>query len=103
MMVLPNTNFPGLPSECETIWEGIVKVDPGLMEYVSSQGIRQDGFKVFTVRDSKYQHEDNAQLDNPLGSKDFPNKITLFVEGGEILEYMSCLAIKYYEYSSSSN
>jgi hypothetical protein len=102
MMVLPKTNLPGLPSECETVWEGIVKVDPGLMEYISSQRIWQDGFKVFTVIDSKYQYEDNAQLDNPIGSKDFPNKITLFVEAGEILEYMNCHAIKYYEYSSSS-
>lgn len=102
MTVLSYTNFPGIPSDYEIMWEGIVKVDPGVTEHISSQTIERDGFKLFTIIDSRYRFEDNAQLDNPMGFKDFPNKIILPVKGGEILEYMSCLVIKCYVYSSGS-
>jgi hypothetical protein len=102
MMELSDTAFPGIFSDYETIWEGIVKVDPGITEYISSQKSQPNGFKVFTIEDSKYQYQDNAQLDNPMALKDFPNKILLFVTGGEIMEYMSCLAIKCHKWSPGS-
>lgn len=99
---MPPANFPGISSDYDVMWKGIVKVDLSIAEHISSEASEEDGFKLFTIRDSRYKYEDNTQLDNPTGLRDFPNKIILLVRGGEILEYMSCLVIKSHVYSSRS-
>jgi hypothetical protein len=94
-------NFPGIPSDFEVIWQGIVKVDQSIAEHASSVSSEKDDFNLFIITDSKYRYEDNAQFDNTDGRQDFPNNVLLLVEGGEILEYMNCLVIRSYEFSES--
>jgi Short C-terminal domain len=94
-------NFPGIPSDYEVIWQGIVRVDRSISEHASSVSIERDGFKLFAIKDSKYRYEDNAQFDNIDGLQDFPNNVLLLVKDGEILEYMNCLVIICYVFSES--
>jgi hypothetical protein len=94
-------NFPGIPSDFEVIWQGIVRVDQSIAEHASPVSSERDDFNLFLITDSKYSYEDNAQFDNSDGRQDFPNNILLLVEGQEILEYMNCLVIRSYEFSES--
>ncbi len=94
MIVLPYTGFPY--SSLVRLWKGVVKVDGSLADKTSSW-LDFDDYRVFTINDSKYRYQDNAQLDNYEGAADFPNEITLFVSGNEILEQMQCTVVKGYK------
>ena len=88
-------DFSCFPSDYEVLWRGIIKLDPSVSRYISSAG--DQDFKVVDISDSAYPRIDRGQLDNPDGLDDFPSKITIFVNGKEALEYMSCSAIMCYE------
>lgn len=83
------------PSGRAILWEGIVKVDPSISTHLD-EAVEDNGQKVITITDNVYPYQDNAQLDNPGLADDFPNKISLFVKGAEILEYMNCSVFKGY-------
>jgi Short C-terminal domain len=94
-------NFPGIPSDFEVMWQGIVRVDQSIAEYASPVLTERDDINLFLITDTKYSYEDNVQFDNADGRHDFPNNILLFVEGREILEYMNCLVVRSYGFSES--
>lgn len=94
-------NFPGIPSDFEVMWQGIVRVDQSIAEHASPVSSERDDINLFLITDTKYSYEDNAQFDNADGRHDFPNNILLLVEGREILEYMNCLVVRSYGFSES--
>jgi hypothetical protein len=81
----------------EVLWHGVVKIDPSISTHMPEATESSNGLKVFTVTDSSFPYEDNAQLDNPDLVADFPNNISIYVTGGKILEYMKCSVIKRYK------
>lgn len=80
----------------EMLWQGIVKIDPSISMIMPEARDADNGLKLFTIVDSTFQYEDNAQLDNPDLVADLPNSISIYVTGGKILEYMKCSVIKRY-------
>lgn len=88
--------LPHLPPHQEVLWSGIVKLDPSVSQHISE--ITEEGdFKIIGITDSNYPYRDTGQLDNSEGLDDFPNTVTIFVKGKEILEYMNCSVIMGYQ------
>lgn len=81
----------------EVLWHGVVKIDPSISTHMPEATESSNGLKVFTVTDSSFPYEDNAQLDNPDLVADFPNNVSIYVTGGKILEYMKCSVIRRYK------
>lgn len=78
------------------LWNGIIKLDPSVSQHIS--GTKEEGdFKIIGISDSNYPYRDTGQLDNSGGFDDFPNTVTIFVKGREILEYMNCSVIMGYQ------
>lgn len=98
-MLLPllKLDLPHLPSHHEVLWSGIVKVDPSISQHVSEITEEEGDVKIIDVSDSNYPYRDTGQLDNLSGLDDFPNTVTIFVKGKEILEYMNCSVIMGYQ------
>lgn len=88
-------DFKGFP-KLVSLWKGIVRVDLSLAANISST-LDYSDYRIVTIKDSKYSHADNAQLDNMHGEIDFPNEIVTFVIGNEILERMWCTVVKGYK------
>ena len=88
-------DFKGFP-KLVSLWKGIVRVDLSLDANITS-ALDYSDYRIVTIKDSKYSHADNAQLDNMHGEIDFPNEIVIFVIGKEILERMWCTVVKGYK------
>jgi Short C-terminal domain len=88
-------DFEGFP-KLVSLWKGIVRVDLSLAPKVDS-GLDYTGYRIITIKDSKYSYADNSQLDNMHGEIDFPNEIVMFIIGNEILERMWCTVVKGYK------
>jgi hypothetical protein len=85
-----------VPLGNEVLWQGLVKIDPSVSILVPEATEEAgNGLKLFTITDSTFPYDDNAQLDNPALGADFPNNISVYVMGGKILEYMKCSVIKW--------
>lgn len=85
----------------EVLWQGVVKIDPSISIIMREATDAGNGLKLFTIVDSTFPYDDNAQLDNPDLVKDFPNSISIYVTGGKILEYMKCSVIKRYRLANN--
>jgi hypothetical protein len=85
----------------EVLWHGVVKIDPSISIHMPEATESTSGLKVFTITDSSFPYEDNAQLDNPNLISEFPNNISIYVTGGKILEYMRCSVIKRYKFANN--
>ena len=57
-----------------------------------TEPVVQDGVKIYTIYDHKFDKEDNAQFDNHGLQKDFPNRITVVLNGNKVAEFMKCSA-----------
>jgi len=91
-----------LSTDTEIIWQGTVKVDASIFDRLTVINDRIDGFRLFNIVDTKYNHEDIFQLDNFDGKADFPNKVTIIVKG-DLTEHMDCYAIKCHILSESNS
>lgn len=88
--------YTDLPySRLEQLWKGIVKIDYSLINKVTDGDVYHN-YTIFTINDSKHKLKDNAQFDNNDGRGDFPNDISMFVRGEELLERMQCTVVKGY-------
>ncbi|MDQ4015993.1 MAG: SHOCT domain-containing protein [Thermoproteota archaeon] len=85
----------------EVLWNGIVKIDPSVSIHMPEASEASSGLKVFTITDSSFPYEDNAQLDNPDLVAEFPNNISVYVTEGKILEYMKCSVFKQYKLANN--
>lgn len=90
-----------VPLGHEVLWHGIVKIDPSISIPMPEASEAGTGLKLFTMTDSTFPYDDNAQLDNPDLVTDFPNNISIYVTGGKILEYMKCSVIKWYQLANN--
>jgi len=88
--------LPHLPPHHEVLWSGMVKLDPSVSQHISELAEEGD-FKIIDIADSNFPYRDTGQLDNRDGLDDFPNTVTIFVKGKEILEYMNCSVIMGYQ------
>ncbi len=89
-----------VPMDYEVLWHGIVKIDPSIFVPMPEATEARSSLKLFTITDSTFPHDDNAQLDNLDLIADFPNNISIYVTGGKILEYMKCSVIKRYQFAN---
>ncbi len=65
---------------------------------MDSKPVVQEGVKIYTIYDCKFDREDNAQFDNPDLQKNFPNKITVVLKGDKVMESMRCSAFTMQEH-----
>ena len=86
-----------VPDDSEVLWQGIVKIDQSFVKRLSNPSQHED-LNVYTIRDSRYSKEDNAQFDNSGLLRNFPNELTVIIKGSELMEFMKCSVFKGYEY-----
>lgn len=79
------------PDDVDIRWKGTVRLSQSLADCMTEPAV-QDDMKIYTLYDRKFSREDNAQLDNPAASKNFPNSITVILKGGRMTEFMKCSA-----------
>lgn len=77
--------------DVDTLWKGTVRLSQRFIDCMS-EPTTQNNVKVYTIHDHKFGNKDNAQFDNPNLSKNFPNKITVVLQGEKITEFMKCSA-----------
>jgi len=80
----------------EPLWEGLVKIDDTLDDYVSEISDMGDANNLH-IRDMKYHHDFRFASQEWGSNRFLPNEVIIVVKGKELLDHMKCTATLGYQ------